>query len=335
MNKAYLMVGYPGSGKSTILKTLDNKDTDLILSSDSLREELYGFRDQTHNKEVFTELYKRAIDHKDVGDVYIDSTSLTRKDRLKAVENLKKYYDMNVICVLRPVDELVITNELRRNTKEFIPDNIFKRILGKFQLPTYDEGFNKIYFTINSFRDNMKDIIFDYNSIVDIPHDNPHHPETIKEHINLLIKHCINTYKADILRDLAYYHDLGKFFVKQYNEEKGYSQTIGHASLSAYIYLIDSIIHYILDYNKQQNIEGNTLDRLIDIYSMSNICDVLQMYYLIYYHDQPYACPNHDQLDKSLRKPSKPLIALEKDKKINIEAFVVILEEFNKIDSLR
>lgn len=335
MNKLYLLVGYPGSGKSTILKNLIKKDTDLILSSDDLREELFGFRDQTRNRELFIELYKRAEDHKDIGDVYIDSTALTRKDRLRAVERLKKYFDLNVICVLRPVDELIVTNEMRKQTKEFIPDDIFKAILGRFQMPTYDEGFDKIYFIVNSFRKDMKDIIFDYNSIVDIPHDNPHHPETIKEHINLLIKHCIDTYKADILRDLAYYHDLGKFFVKQYNPDKGFSQTIGHAALSAYIYLVDSIVYYMIEYNKQQGIEESTLDRLIDIYNMSNIGEVLQMYYLIYYHDQPYACPNHDQLVKSLSKPSKPLHALDKDNRISIEAFVLILEEFNKIDSLR
>lgn len=335
MNKLYLLVGYPGSGKSTILKNLIKKDTDLILSSDDLREELFGFRDQSRNKELFAELYKRAGDHKDIGDVYIDSTALTRKDRLRVVERFKKKFSLNVICVLRPVDELIVTNEIRKQTKEFIPDDIFKSILGRFQMPTYDEGFDKIYFVINSFRKNMKDIIFDYNSIVDIPHDNPHHPETIKEHINLLIKHCIDTYKADILRDLAYYHDLGKFFVKQYNPDKGFSQTIGHAALSAYIYLVDSIVHYMIEYNKQQGIEENTLDRLVDIYSMSNIGEVLQMYYLIYYHDQPYACPNHDQLVKSISKPSKPLLALEKDNRLSIEAFVLILEEFNKIDSLR
>lgn len=335
MNKLYLMVGYPGSGKSTILKQILKDENDLVLSSDDLREELFGFQDQTRNNELFIELYRRAENHKDKGNVYIDSTALTKKDRARCIERLKEFFEVFCINVLRPIDELIAVNKSREGTEKHIPDDKFRDILKRYQMPTYQEGFEKIYFKINSSRSDMKEAIFDYNSLPDVPHDNPHHPESIKEHIDLCIKHCLDTYKADILRDLSYYHDLGKFFVKQYNPEKGYSQTIGHPAVSAYIYLVDAIIHYMIDYNKQQNIEGNTFDRLLDIYSMNNIKSVIQMYYLVYYHDQPYACPNHDQLVRSLNKQSKPLYALARKSIINMDAFVILLEEFNKIDSLR
>lgn len=335
MNRLFVLMGYPGCGKSFFISQIRLKPTDLVLSSDALREELFGFRDQTRNDELFTELYKRVTEHSEIGDTYIDATNLTRKDRMRIVERFKKLYELNIICFLRPIDELIEVNNQRKDTKEYIPEDIFKKILGRFQLPTYDEGWKSINFKINTTKENMEDALFDYKNIEDKPHNNPHHPETIKEHIDYCVNYCKDNDKVPILTELSAYHDLGKFFVQTYNEEKGYSQTIGHASLSAYIYLVDASIKYLVAYNKQQNIEGNTFNRTFDIYGMSNIKSILLMYYLIYYHDQPYACPDRESLLKSLSKPSKPLHFLEKENILYIDLITDLLIGFNQIDRLR
>ena len=57
-NTLTIMVGLPASGKDFFIK--NNIDNALILSSDNLRVELYGYEDQTHNKEVFEEMNRRT-----------------------------------------------------------------------------------------------------------------------------------------------------------------------------------------------------------------------------------------------------------------------------------
>ena len=59
--KLYVMVGLSGSGKSTLAKQLtDAEKNTIIISSDSIREELTGkVEDQSKNEEVFKIFHKR------------------------------------------------------------------------------------------------------------------------------------------------------------------------------------------------------------------------------------------------------------------------------------
>ena len=63
--KLIVMVGLPGSGKSTYAKELIKKGrADIILSSDAIREELTGDEsNQTVNDKVFKLLYQRMNDY--------------------------------------------------------------------------------------------------------------------------------------------------------------------------------------------------------------------------------------------------------------------------------
>lgn len=322
-NTAYVLMGYPGSGKSYFAKNIINNDIPLnnflYLSSDDLREELYGFRDQTHNKEVFEELYRRAIEHSSEGDVIIDSTALTRKDRLRVIELLKKYYSLHLICVVRNLDLIVQVNRSRFNTKEFIPEDIFKQILGRFQFPTFDEGWDFIDFYLN---DDFSSDYFGYRlfsilaSGYGVEHNNPHHSESILDHIFQVYNVSKPCYK-----ELALFHDLGKFYVRSFNEEKNYYQYLGHAAVSMYLYLFDNLF-------RSRQVSSNSL------ISFDRVDDMISLYTMfeIYYHDQPYACSDKDSLFHSLSKSSKPLKYLFGD---DLEEFVDDLIEFNKYDRYR
>lgn len=333
MHTAYVLMGYPGSGKSHLCKSLHSSINTRYLSSDELREELYGFRDQTHNKEVFEELYRRAINYRHLGDVIIDSTSLTRKDRARVINALGKHFKMNLICVLRPITEVVTENKNREinSPLEYIPEEIFKTILGRFQIPTKDEGWDDISFYMNTT--DIHKTLIDYNQLEDIPHDNPHHPETIKEHINYVVNRCcslenLNTNFGRLVSDIAYWHDTGKFFVIQYNEDKGYSQCIGHAAVSAYIYLCN------LAFSRYKFV--GELVSFRDVIHYKNDLFVLLG---VYYHDYPFTLSEKSDLINSLSKPSKPVLALFKEYSDNpeheLDNFVDILLRFNFYDRLR
>ena len=329
MNTLFVFMGYPGSGKSYLASQIVNQEKGLYLSSDLLREEMFGFRDQNHNKELFDELYRRVeIGLKDQ-DVYLDATNLSRKDRLKVVGRFKKKCRLHLICVLRSITELLEVNETRTG-EEHIPDHIFIKILGRFQFPTYDEGWDDIKFYFVTTKFSPVDSFVDYKLLSDIDHDNPHHSETIKEHLDYLTQYCKENAENSILAHIASYHDIGKFYVKQYNQEKGYSQFIGHAAVSTYIYFMNRLIEFMYD----NHIIYGYIPNIEMLFSSSNfIVEMLG----IYYHDYPYSLPEFDDLLKSLKKPSKPVLYLlnKYSKNYNIDDFIKLLIEFNKIDRMR
>ena len=51
MAKLNIMIGIPGSGKTKYAKTELLTDNAVYLSSDDMRVDMFGFEDQTHNKE--------------------------------------------------------------------------------------------------------------------------------------------------------------------------------------------------------------------------------------------------------------------------------------------
>ena len=318
-NKLIVLVGLPGSGKTTLAKKLCESEDYVRISSDDIREELFGFRDQTHNDEVFAELDKRVIERSAIGNCIYDATSLSKKTRKKICNKFYKYYSIiKCICILRPINELIEINNTRKNTKEYIPEDVLSRIFTRFELPTADEGFDSIDFHLVTSTDKQ----FKIADVEDVDHDNPHHNQTLKEHI-LLTTGAAFTSKSinrDLLETLAYYHDFGKFYCRKYNEEKGYTQYIGHANISAYIYLTDiAIIAKFTNYASDNN---------VPLFHRHYF-----MYYAILYHDAFYSMHEEAKVLKSLSKPSKSICSIFSEDEI-IE-LVGLLKEFNVIDSLR
>ena len=83
MNKLVMLVGLPGSGKSTYAGKL-KKEGVIIHSSDRVREELGDVNDQSKNEEVFRILHKRIKDDLKSGkSVAYDATNLNRKRRIR------------------------------------------------------------------------------------------------------------------------------------------------------------------------------------------------------------------------------------------------------------
>ena len=88
MKTIYLLIGLPGAGKSTFarnkVKFYDNtcNETKLVIvSSDDIREELYGTRScQKDPAIIFEIVHERIINSLKQGwDVIFDATNITRK----------------------------------------------------------------------------------------------------------------------------------------------------------------------------------------------------------------------------------------------------------------
>lgn len=90
-------------------------------------------------------------------------------------------------------------------------------------------------------------------------HDNPHHKETISEHISMvnqfmgvhmaLQNKLIGNQKPNHLKEYdqivhcnsAYYHDLGKYWSKTYDPKIGHNRFSGHENLSAIIFFTSAL----------------------------------------------------------------------------------------------
>ena len=353
MYTAFVLMGYPGSGKTSFGKNFaSTRHGSLYLSSDDLRIELYGFRDQTHNEEVFSELYKRATNHisKGKGDVIIDATNLSRKDRLHTIEALSSLHikgeaNLDLIMVVRPIMSIMKANKTRPEEAR-LPEDVLINMLGRFQMPSFNEGWDNIYFYYN--HEHQVSGYTRLYELRDMAHDNPHHNETLKEHINK----CIDLYYdeefntgANYGQELPQYHDLGKFFVRRYNEEKGYHQYIGHSAVSAYIYLTT----ILFDKRHVDGVSLSVWQNLVSFKSLFKDLDKFRLFYMIYYHDLFYTF-REDQIEnavKSLRKPSKGiesnLTAILEGFGAALDIFIILffynmagdLRSFNRIDRYR
>jgi predicted kinase len=240
-----ILIALPGAGKSTYAKNILKEDSSVIIvSSDAIRKELYGSEeDQSHNQEVFNEVFKRTRDAiKDNKHCIIDSTNLSRKRRiafLKQFNNCEKRATVFAI----PFE---VCCERNNSRERIVPQHAMERMFKSFQPPAYEEGFNEInVITWGSDNTTLEDIL-DRNGI---PHDNHHHTFNCREHclateaiarkISKREELAIND--TILLTMAARYHDIGKFMCKTFFDYKGNSTKeahfYSHQNVSAYLFL--------------------------------------------------------------------------------------------------
>lgn len=142
MNTIYIMCGLPGSGKTTTaLNILKENKNALWVSSDSVREGLYGSEEiQGNPKEVFTEvdrLVQKALD--EGHDVVYDATNISKATR----RNIMNKFDAEYICVYcnAELDTCIQRNDSRIRK---VPHKVIKRMYKNFEEPTIDEGYKMI-----------------------------------------------------------------------------------------------------------------------------------------------------------------------------------------------
>lgn len=235
MNKPsfIMMVGLPGSGKSTYAKTLtlDGKPY-IIHSSDKLREELYGDAAiQGDNNKLFAELHKRIKEDLRHGEnVVYDATNIKKKNRiafLRELEDIPCYKD----CIVMATEyKACVYNNEHRERK--VPPEVIRRMFLNYQPPHESEGFREIIYVFTYLTSD--------NRLVETPpnddytlskffkiannfnQENSHHTFSLGKHCAETGKYIQNKRTNDFwLLMAALLHDVGKLDTKTKFNSRG------------------------------------------------------------------------------------------------------------------
>lgn len=147
--KAYVMVGAPGSGKSTWAAGL-KKDLpgSVIINGDTIRKELYGDANIQGN---YAEIHDRMIEilEDNVGrTIILDNTHYRSSYRKDAIEMLRSYGYDDIVAV---VVNTPLPVALQRNSERsrVVPEYVIEKMHNSLQASLehiYDEGFSKVRF---------------------------------------------------------------------------------------------------------------------------------------------------------------------------------------------
>ena len=223
--KFIMLIGLPGSGKSTWAEKhmINNSDT-VLISSDNIRKELFGDENsQEDNNRVFYEMEVRTLNHLNNGvNVIYDATNVVRKRRKAFLDKLPTWVIKEAHVIWAPLEVCIERDSSRYRT---VGKEVIWRMVKSYQPPFFDEGFNHIYYNINSYLDvnaYINKIIFMMNE----PHDNPHHKYNIYEHCEKATEYIVPFDR--ILKEATRWHDCGKPYVKDFHNTKGEITDVAH-----------------------------------------------------------------------------------------------------------
>lgn len=154
--KLYVLVGVPGSGKSTWYKNQDWLGEDKVdhkyISTDQHVEGYAQDQGKTYS-EVFEEYMPIAVKQMCVNvnmaaaygmDVVWDQTSTTIKSRARKFAMLPNYYAIAV--VFNSVEREELDVRLSGRPGKHIPKNVIDSMIDNWEEPTLEEGFKEIWY---------------------------------------------------------------------------------------------------------------------------------------------------------------------------------------------
>lgn len=241
-----MMWGLPGSGKSTCIKNKLIGDF-VVVSSDALREELYGdVNDMDHNGEVFETMKRRTINAlKDGKNVVYDATNLVYKRRVAMLGELKKIPCNKVIhCMVVPFSVCLSRNSKRERT---VPYMTMYKMRCQTSIPYFYEGWDMIHLHITPTATDHpalypKDVGYTYRGFNQV---NKHHQYTLGQHCEYVGNYVRKTiskkeqthtpfpHKNSII-EAAYMHDIGKAHTQSFKSDGANAHYYGHEYSGAY-----------------------------------------------------------------------------------------------------
>lgn len=245
-----MLVGLPGSGKSTYIKKHFNTNLH-VHSSDDIREELTGnAEDQTVNAKVFELLHKRV--HEDLKNgiscVY-DATNISWKKRKAFLESLKNIDCWKICHIIATPYEVCLEQNKQRD--RVVPEHVIKRMYMNFDIPWYNEGWDdiEIWYTDTQYRDKYGHWSKFLADTIEFNQDSKWHKETLGTHCHLCAEHVLkNVAELNALTEketlvAAALHDCGKPFTQTYKDSKGNDSEFAHYYNHEYVGSYNSLFY--------------------------------------------------------------------------------------------
>jgi predicted kinase len=153
MNKLYVLVGPPASGKSTWIKEQIWALGLTIVSTDAFVEDYARSQGKTYS-EVFDDYMPTAVElmteqvirARELGhDIIWDQTSVTVATRAKKLRMLPDYYAIAI--VFRTPNRATLDERLNSRPGKLVPSHVIDGMNAGFEMPTENEGFKEIWYT--------------------------------------------------------------------------------------------------------------------------------------------------------------------------------------------
>lgn len=151
--KLFLMMGAPGSGKSTWIKK-QLTSTDAYISRDEIRFSLLDSGDNYFSKETqvfstFVSMIVTALQDFSIDRVFADASHLNEGSRKKLLDAIKlnmslDKIEINVIWMRTTLDTCIERNN-NREGRALVPEDTIRSMYKAQTMPKAYEGINKVY----------------------------------------------------------------------------------------------------------------------------------------------------------------------------------------------
>ena len=150
MPKFYMMIGVPGSGKSTWIKK-HNTGSVMVASSDAYIDAQAEREGKTYN-DLFKDHIKAANQHalhvaKQAFDLNLDliwdQTNVSRKSRAPKLAMVPDHYE-KIAVVFDTPEPAELKKRLASRPSKTIPANVIMGMASSLEQPSSDEGFDRI-----------------------------------------------------------------------------------------------------------------------------------------------------------------------------------------------
>ncbi|MGC5328346.1 AAA family ATPase [Brevibacillus sp. SYSU BS000544] len=251
------MAGIAGSGKSRWAKELAKKERAIIVSTDEIRQTLFGDEGkQKKTSQVFYEVYSRIENELSKGNnVILDATNIDRDKRMNV---LSKFKNVQKDCYYLDVPYSICL-ERNQSRKRRVPGIYMEKMRKNFHFPILGEGFDHVYLLHEKMPYSItKKIFVDliqsepsydelflglreiplFQDMIGFQQENPHHQHTLCKHTYHVFDYVNAFYNEEdklLLQVIALFHDTGKPFCKTYKPVKGHYSYYGHEYVSAQI----------------------------------------------------------------------------------------------------